>query len=82
MRGLAYKRHQERRTRRYAFRVLKYVYRYMKWENENDLWANARKWAHAMAKCSAYCCGNPRRFFNEKTIQERRAELKGLEEGE
>jgi len=54
----------------------------MKWENENDLWANARKWAHAMAKCSAYCCGNPRRFFNEKTIQERRAELKGLEEGE
>ena len=24
--------------------------------------------------CSSYCCGNPRRWFGLKTIQERRAE--------
>lgn len=83
MRGLAYKRHHERRVRQYAYRVLKYVYHFMKWENENVLWANARKWANNMACCSAYCCGNPRWFFNEKTIQERKAELKEIEgEGE
>lgn len=25
-------------------------------------------------RCSCYMCGNPRKFFNEKTIQERKAE--------
>lgn len=24
--------------------------------------------------CSSYCCGNPRKWFGQKTIQERRAE--------
>ena len=23
-------------------------------------------------KCSAMCCGNPRKFFNQKTLQERK----------
>jgi len=27
------------------------------------------------APCSGSCCGNPRRWFGEKTAQERRAEM-------
>ena len=29
--------------------------------------------------CSSYCCGNPRRWFGEKTMQARRAELDAME---
>jgi len=82
MRGIAYKRHQERRIRRYAFRVLRYVLGMLKYVPENELWMNAKKWANNMANCSAYCCGNPRKFFTVKTMQERKAELKEIEEGE
>lgn len=82
MRGLAYKRHQERRIRRYAFQVLKYVFGMVRCMPENALWMNAKKWANNMANCSAYCCGNPRKYFNEKTIQERKAELMEMEGGE
>lgn len=32
------------------------------------------KLANHMAACSGPCCGNPRRWFGEKTMQERRAE--------
>lgn len=30
--------------------------------------------------CSSYCCGNPRKWFGEKTMQERRAELDVLDD--
>ena len=30
-------------------------------------------------RCSAWCCGNPRKWFKEKTIQERRIEDYSLE---
>ena len=32
------------------------------------------KYVQAPKSCSKYCCGNPRRYFNEKTRQEQRAE--------
>lgn len=32
------------------------------------------KYANHLAVCSGPCCGNPRRWFGEKTIQEKRAD--------
>jgi hypothetical protein len=32
----------------------------------------ARKYRNVTKKCSASCCGNPRKFFNEKTLQEKK----------
>jgi hypothetical protein len=37
------------------------------------------KLANHMAACSSYCCGNPRRWFAEMTMQERRFFAEGLE---
>lgn len=33
------------------------------------------KYADHLAVCSCWMCGNPRKFFNEKTRQEKKAEL-------
>ena len=30
--------------------------------------------------CSGYCCGNPRKHFKDKTVQEKKAELTFKEE--
>lgn len=32
----------------------------------------AAKWANHLAACSCYMCGNPRKWWNESTMQERR----------
>ena len=39
-------------------------------------WAGKRaeKWADNLALCSRYCCGNPRKWFHEKTLQEKKAD--------
>jgi hypothetical protein len=39
-------------------------------------WAGKRaeRWADYMALCSDYCCGNPRKWFHEKTLQEKKAD--------
>lgn len=34
--------------------------------------AKSEKLADHMAVCSGWCCGNPRRWWNEPTMQERR----------
>ena len=31
--------------------------------------------ANNRAHCSRYCCGNPRKYFKEKTIQEQKADF-------
>jgi len=49
----------------------KWIYR-DRWglgENPNNI-----KLANHIAHCSLSCCGNPRRWFGEKTMQERRFE--------
>ena len=33
------------------------------------------KKAHSPKMCSCWMCGNPRKYFNEKTIQEKRNEI-------
>lgn len=36
--------------------------------------------ANHLAACSCHMCGNPRRYYpNEKTMQERRADLRSVE---
>lgn len=37
-------------------------------------WDRAWKWANHIQGCSGPCCGNPRKWFGEKTMQERRFE--------
>ena len=45
-------------------------------------WAGKRaeKWADNMTLCSGPCCGNPRKWFKEKTIQERKADEREKEQ--
>lgn len=38
----------------------------------NGIPGNWDKLADHLAACSCFACGNPRRYFNEKTMQERR----------
>jgi len=39
---------------------------------EHGLPGNWRKLYNHLAVCSGYCCGNPRKWFDEPTMQERR----------
>lgn len=40
----------------------------------------AAKCANHLQTCSCYACGNPRKHFNEKTLQEQRAEIAAAQE--
>lgn len=44
-------------------------------EDRAELRARAMRWFKHPAMCSSLCCGNPRKWFGEKTVQERRAAL-------
>jgi hypothetical protein len=74
MKNRAYRRHHAERMIRRAERLLG------SWAKDKD-WVNwsARRWADNLAKCSCESCGNPRRHFNEVTIQEQRAKIKDEE---
>ncbi len=37
------------------------------------------KLANHMAACSSYCCGNPRKWFRELTMQERKFLAEGFD---
>jgi len=39
---------------------------------EHGMPGNWRKLYNHLAVCSSYCCGNPRKWFGEFTMQERR----------
>jgi hypothetical protein len=38
------------------------------------------KWANHLQACSCPGCGNPRKYFNEKPIQEQRADISATQE--
>lgn len=66
----AERRHHYERRKRAVSRMFRHV-----WSDSKDMdrpevlgrWADTRK------PCSCYACGNPRRHFNEPTVQELRA---------
>lgn len=43
------------------------------WSTQKDLTIHAKKRATHPQSCSRYCCGNPRKWFGEPTLQEKRA---------
>jgi hypothetical protein len=62
VRGRAYTRHHEERWKKRVERYFVFT-------------ATARQrgmMARTPKLCSRYCCGNPRRHFGERTVQERR----------
>ncbi len=68
MRTKDYRRHQEEKKKR------KVVKDYDKWWWEDVSPRMVGIKAHTPALCSCWMCGNPRKYWKEKTIQERRAE--------
>ena len=67
MRPAAWRRQQEEKKKR---KVVKY---YDKWWWDESPRMVGKK-AHTPAMCSCYMCGNPRKYWKEKTIQEKRKE--------
>tara|TARA_B100001013_G_C24610413_1_gene442913 strand:+ start:1335 stop:1544 length:210 start_codon:yes stop_codon:yes gene_type:complete len=69
MRGRAWRRKQEFKKKRDVFKT------YYKW------WRGDRSpriigiRSHTPTLCSCWMCGNPRKYFNAKTIQEMKNEL-------
>ena len=71
--GRAERRHHDQRMRD----------RYRRKERLHPLWsstspASAGRYANHGCTCSCDMCGNPRRYFKEKTIQELRHEQNNL----
>ena len=75
-RGLAYRRHQERRIKQ---RVRTVLIRWRAWARdtrfEREIGPDevGRYAHHGLAICSCPLCGNPRRHFGDLPIQELRA---------
>ena len=63
MRDKAWRRKQEVRKKK------KVVREYDKWWGDWDSKSIGLK-SHTPCGCSCYMCGNPRKYYNEKTIQE------------
>ncbi len=63
--SLAWRRHHESRMK---YRVRQYYGGYAK-----DKPRHVGRIAHARKPCSCWMCGNPRRYFKERSLQERRA---------
>ena len=70
-RGLAIKRHHDSRIKSKTKQILERWHGW--WINEEVSASEIGRCASVHCKgCSCFMCGNPRRHFNEKTIQERR----------
>ena len=69
MRTKDYRRHQEEKKKR------KVVRNYDKWWWQDETPRMIGIKAHTPALCSCQMCGNPRKYWKEKTIQERRNEI-------
>lgn len=50
------------------------------WFDQETYDKHIRKLAENRKKCSCYMCGNARRMFKEKTLQEMKFEAKGIDE--
>lgn len=68
-----YSRALRRKHRARVYRKRKQNYKYL-FENDRDL-TFQKKWLKTPVPCSCTMCGNPRKFFKQKTRQERIAEL-------
>lgn len=44
------------------------------WSTSGDMVVHAKKRATTPQSCSGHCCGNPRKWFGEPTMQEKRAD--------
>jgi hypothetical protein len=74
--NICYRRHQTFRAKRKAEIILK------RWGYSNITPALIGVGASTHSKaCSCYMCGNPRKYFNELTIQERKHQEATYEEG-
>jgi len=71
-RNRSWRRHQKQRVKDKAFHVLKDVWDYSNYMSDEEMKESAAKIADNLKLCSKSCCGNPRKHFNELTIQERR----------
>lgn len=74
-RGRAFRRHHAGRLLARARQItrLNFVERASPDDRERQCDAMARRIRDHLAGCSCWMCGNPRRHFGDKTIQERRA---------
>jgi hypothetical protein len=69
MRGRAYRRHQRERIKQ---RVQRYYGGYARGSTRH-----VGRLAETRTPCSCWMCGNPRRYWRERTLQERRARQEG-----
>ena len=71
-------KYSKRAIRRHHYqRLKKKRQHYWQWPTDNQLLVGASLGicVNTPASCSASCCGNPRRHFGEKTIQEIKSEI-------
>lgn len=66
MRSRAFRRHTEKKKKNWARKAWK------EWHSTDPSGKQIGHLAHSPAMCSCHMCGNPRKYFNEKTMQERR----------
>lgn len=69
MRNRDYRRYQRQLA------IERHIKRIAPWftnDTEKELRDRAVRWFKHPANCSLSCCGNPRRWFGQKTMQERR----------
>ena len=73
MRSKAWRRHQEEKKKS----KIQKIFNFGNWWSLND--DDSKRLigvrAHSPKLCSCWMCGNPRKYFNEKTIQEKRNEI-------
>jgi hypothetical protein len=67
----ASRRAQQQRVKARAYRKFKESH-YSWMHNDSEIYNRARRKANHMKDCSCYMCGNPRKHFNETTVQEQK----------
>jgi len=66
MRDKAFRREAEKRKKEWAKKTFTREY----WNGMSDVQVGIR--AHSPKKCSCLMCGNPRKYWKQKTIQEKK----------
>ena len=82
-RNRAYIRHCKKRARNHVKHIVEEVWGMSRKDFKSDEgyqhWLNIMVTTHAKP-CSCSMCGNPRRYFNDKTIQEKKFEIEVKEQ--
>jgi len=70
MREKAWRRHQEEKKKSKT----QLIFKFGNWwpPNDNNFKRLIGIRSHSPKLCSCWMCGNPRKYFNEKTVQEKR----------